>query len=236
MREEGWERLLWQALARRKAAHWGNASGCVLAVGLLGALLACAQARPTSVWIQPAPVAPHTLTARVLFEVGGRAAAFRAGCAVDPTRGARIEVRDPMGSTQIVIFLQPTGALIVDPARKLKAAWDSRSKELPWGPGILWLVFTGTPPPGAEVREREDGTLDLLWEGRGGRVTGHLTRSTSGPAAFSEADLKARGRVKLRVVLSGSQAGASDPGSMELPELDRYQDADPWDLLSGGAP
>jgi hypothetical protein len=208
----------------------------IFPMALLVGLGACAPERPAS-WV-PAPSPPaYQATARVLFEGGGRAASFRAGCAVDPARGLRMEVRDPFGATRLLLILlpHPTGITLVDPARKVRALWSGKSKSLPWIPDALWMALAGEPPAQARIARASGGSLDLRWEFGGTRLKGSLTPASSGPAVFSRTEIHGRG-VRLEISLSGAEPRALAPEALDVPDLESYVTTDLWELLPGGTP
>jgi hypothetical protein len=224
----------WTVVSRKRN---GSLTLAILLAAMLGGLAGCAPVRPTAPWQPPAVSGPYTANARFLFEARGKTASFRGGCAVDPGQGLRLEVRDPMGSTRLLLILlpHPTGVLLLDPARKVHALWSLRSPSLPWVPDTLWLVLSGEPPFGAEISRSGEDRLDLRWTVGDAVLKGSLRPSHSGPAPFTEVEVRSRG-VHLKVSLSDVKPQPMAPAALESPDLETYKTVELWDVLSGGGP
>lgn len=180
--------------------------------------------------------APYSATLRILIRASGREASFRAGCAVDPARGARLEVRDPLGATRLLALLGDSGGvLLVDPARELESLWDDASETLPWVPDALRTFLMGPPPAGASPERNKGGATHFAWPSGSGSVKAALVPSAAGPAPYAEGDFRGPGRARLRLIASGVEPGELRPEVLQRPPLD-LKATGVWDLLSGGAP
>ncbi|MEW6758918.1 MAG: hypothetical protein AB1347_11920 [Acidobacteriota bacterium] len=205
---------------------WSSA----LAISLLVPLFGCSARRAPQDW--PAAGTSWSGRGRIVLSRGSRG--FTAPCAfaLDPSSGARVEVRDPFGTTRLLLFLGPSQATVVDPVTGRYGFWRGSSDTLPWSPSDLWAAVTGRPPAGARLRRR-DGRAEAAWSGRAGRVKAVLRDPVEGPG---ESVLRARGGAELTFRVEGLSAAPFDPAVLSPPgELLRVP-SDPVELLWGLAP
>lgn len=211
-------------------------SGILLLIVILSVLGgACAPK-----WIGPATtagslVSPYRGSLRIQIRAGGREGSFRAGCAVDPGKGIRIEVRDPFGATRLLLLLEEGGALLVDPARGLKASWGPESGALQWGPDALWLFLTGRIPAGGSLAASSEDRVRCTWKSGGDSVRVRLSASPPGPAPYATMDARGSRGERIRLTLTSAEGGGITPETLARPAFP-LGTAPLLDLLPWGTP
>lgn len=211
--------------------------GAALLVLSSALLSGCAPARTPLPWAPEPAKIPYSATLRILVHSRGRTASLRAGCAVDPSRGARVEIRDPMGSTRLLLILlpRPTRALLIDPARRVRALWNQNTENLPWVPETLWLALAGWPIEGVELDARARDHLALRGSFSGTPLKGVLTPSAQGPAPFASVEIRGRG-VRLELGILNATPGTLTDGALEIADLETLAPVDIWDVLPWRGP
>jgi hypothetical protein len=213
---------------------WGRkALPLAAAISLLTG--ACAPQRIPQV-LAPGPAAsPFRGTLRVQLRAGGREGSFRAGCAVDPGRGIRIEVRDPFGATRLLLLLEEGGAILVDPARGTQASWGSDRSALPWGPDAMWLFLAGRVPDGGSLVTHSADRIRCDWASYGNQVRVRLSSAPGSPAPYATMDARGGRGERLRITLTGAEAGGVTPDTLARPDIP-LRTAPLLDLLPWGTP
>lgn len=175
--------------------------GPVLALAALAAagMLACAAQRPPASEA-PRP-APYASRLQLTAEARGRGMSLAAGAAVDPGLGARLELRDPMGATVLLLWVSPAGGRILSPDGRQEARWEGAVEVLPWSPSEVWALLTGALPAGARsVRRTSSGALSgARWDGPYGRVTLRAVAAPGRPFPPESAELSGPGPARLGV-------------------------------------
>lgn len=167
------------------------------------ALLGCAARRSADSW--PAPASgSYSASVRGSLTWHGRGVPISGGCAVDPSRGVRLEARDAFGATRLLLLLSPTSARLVSPSEGLSFSWEEASQGAPWSPRDLWLLFTGRPPvPDVSLTATGRGATETArWRNGAGRLKALLAPSAQGPAPFDSAALEGPGSAELRLSFS----------------------------------
>lgn len=188
------------------------------ALCLLLALTSCASRRPVGERAPSPAHAPYSAKIQFTAEAKGRGLSVPAGVAVDPAGFARVELRDPMGATLLVLALTPTSGRILSPDLRRGAKWDGASEALPWSPSELWCLLAGVLPTEgaslANLRPKADGAT---WKGPFGKVT--LSREASPGRAFppAQASLRGPGPARLGVVWRRVYEGAPPESSLAPP-------------------
>jgi len=205
---------------------WSKALAVFLPVTLFG----CSARLAPQDW----PAAGNSWSGRGRFILSRGTRGFTAPCAfaLDPSSGARVEVRDPFGATRLLLFVGPSEATVVDPATGRFGLWRGSSDALPWSPSDLWSAMTGRPPAGARVLRREGG-LEAAWSGRTGRIKALLREPVEGTG---ESVLRARGGAVLTFRVEGLSGAPFDPAVLLPPGELLQTPADPAELLWGLAP
>ncbi len=164
--------------------EWRGAKPSFGGAALLSAMLFCGacshipQQSPAAI----SPLAPYTASIQIRATAHGRGALLSAGCAVDPASGARVEIRDNMGGTRLLVLLKPSSALLFNPDSGESARWSELDSSLPWSPLDLWTLLAATPPPhGESIKYDNSGRLAACeWRGAGGGRRARFVRSTGG--------------------------------------------------------
>ncbi len=149
--------------------------------------LACVHSPPGQAAAR-APLAPYTASIQIRATAKGHGATIPAGCAVDPALGARIELRDAMGGTRLLVILKPSAALLFAPEKGESAAWSESDTTLPWSPLDLWTLLAAAPPPHRDFA-KYDGSGRLMacsWTGPNGGRRASFARA-SGDFPYSSA-------------------------------------------------
>ncbi len=111
---------------------------------------------------------------RITLTAGRNGFSAPFGFVLDLAAGeARVEIREPMGATRLVLFLQPGGALLWDPAGGGWSPWEEADPNLPFSPRELWAALLGLPPDGARGRQ-EGSEVRAAWRNEAGRVKGRF--------------------------------------------------------------
>ncbi|MGC8764093.1 MAG: hypothetical protein ACP5VN_10780 [Acidobacteriota bacterium] len=147
-----------------------GARSLLATLALLG--LGCAPRLPTP--SLPGGTAPPAGKGRITLLAGRSGLSAPCAFALDATLGkARVEIREPMGATRLVLFLEPGAALLWDPAGGGWTRWEKAGPGLPFAPGDLWAALLLRPPGGA--RGRAWGPeLRASWRNGAGRVRGNF--------------------------------------------------------------
>ena len=161
-----------------------------------------------------------------------RETTFRGGCAIDPERGGRIEFRDPMGATVVLVLLDKERATAVSPFKNLKCTWTESGSEFPWSPADLWSVFSGEYP--ASNLRSKGLTTTAKWRNDSGKVRAWFT--CSGEGLPLKARLKGPGPLELTIRFSNPEPSRFKKDTFLLPEVLSFPEADPSDVFSGFLP
>jgi hypothetical protein len=151
--------------------------------------------------------------------VGQHGLSADGGCAVDPARGVRLELRDPSGSARLLLLLRRNAGEIIAPGPGLVFRWTSPTEEMPFAPADLWLLFTGTPPPNLrDLQATEKGLTYAAWAGPGGACSCRLAPSPGAAAPFESADLRGPSGTALRLAFRDARAGDFPDASFAAPQ------------------
>lgn len=188
-----------------------GARSLLAALALLG--LGCApRLAPLSL---PAGTGPLSGRGRIVLSAGPSGLSAPCAFALDPAAGrARVEIREPMGATRLVLFLEPGAALLWDPAGGGWTRWERAGGGLPFGPGDLWSALLLRPPGGArggsfgpEVR--------ATWHNGAGRVRGRFRQGDGVGRAILVGPRGARLEIRFEAV----EAAAPPEGAFIPPPL-----------------
>lgn len=151
--------------------------------------LACVYSPPGQTAAR-APLAPYTAAIEIRATAKGHGAIIPAGCAVDPALGARIELRDSMGGTRLLVILKPSAALLFAPDNGESAAWNESDPSLPWSPLDLWTLLAAEPPPHRDFAKYDDSgrLMACSWTGASGGRRASFVRA-SGDFPYSSATM-----------------------------------------------
>lgn len=177
----------------------------------------CAAARPPR---SEAPLPPaYTARLQVTAEARGRGMSLPAGAAVDPARCARLELRDPMGATLLLLWITPDRGRVLSPDGRQEAAWDRASESLPWSPAELWALLAGTLPPGARSQRRDAaGALrSARWDNPFGGVALRAVPAASGAFPPESAELSGPGPARLALRWRSVSPGPPPDAALEPP-------------------
>jgi hypothetical protein len=171
------------------------------------ASLACIT-RQVDISLTPPPPAPYSASVHASFTVGRHGLSADGGCAVDPSRGVRLELRDPSGSARLLMLVNRSAGEIIAPGPGLVFRWTSPTEEMPFAPADLWFLFTGTPPPNLrDLQATEKGLTYASWAGPGGPRSCRLAPAPGAAAPFESADLRGPAGTTLRLAFRNARAG-----------------------------
>ena len=202
--------------------HGGNEHAPKRWVILLFALLAgvsgCITRRVNIVLVPPAP-APYSASLRFSATLGKHGLTASGGCAVDPAKGARIELRDLSGSANLLLLLTRDRAQLIALRSGLACQWGPSSSVIPFSSADLWFLFTGIPPSGLrDLKATERGMTYAAWDTPLGSISCQL-RPASGPLLSHDAGLlRGPGGTRLEVAWRGIQPGAFTDSAFHPPE------------------
>lgn len=205
-----------------------------LALLLLTALLACAPKAPESWAPLIAPSFSYSASAACTLVLGEREFRASGGCAADSAQGARVELRDPIGATLLLIIVTPARGILLSPDKRLSFAWTEAGREMPWSPSDLMALFAG-PPRGSDKAPSEKAVTIFHWKNGRGRVTGEFT-PTGGPLAFSAASLRGPGHASLSLRLDSVRPEKFGPEVFRLPEGLATEPSTPAQILKEVSP
>lgn len=169
---------------------------------------------------------------RITLSAGHRGISAPCAFVLDGASGrARVEIREPMGTTRLVLFLSPAEARLWEPTSGAWALWMGAADGLPFAPSDLWAALRALPPVGARGRTEGQG-VRASWRNGAGRVRGWFGEREGEKVVRLEGPH--RSRLELRSVLVPVEAVAA--GALlppEFPEADRLP---PGRLLGEGVP
>jgi hypothetical protein len=221
--------------AGKSPVHAGLAlAALLLAAGGIG----CAGKRAPSTPAVPAVgTPPYSASITLSLTLAGRGFVASGGCAAVPGENARVEMRDPAGATRLLLLLGREEGMLIAPAEGLAYTWSEACEELPWRPGELLALFSGTvpgggsPPPG-----RDAGPARVRWKNAEGRVRATLTPAASGPFPFSSAEIEGPGRTALRIAWSSVRPGPFGEAIFRAPPGIALLPSSPSAILRGVRP
>jgi hypothetical protein len=195
----------------------------VLVLAALIALLGCVSRRVDVAWPTSGMEGGYSAVLSGSLTWHGKGIPITGGCAVDPQHGIRVELRDAMGMTRLLLLVNPSECRLIDPAAGLISAWSSPEKDIPWAPEDLTFLFTARRPAGLTRLTGRTGhpALEASWQNSRGRMTARFEPFKTGPCPFSDAVLAGPGGARLElkwnsVVAASFSAGAFDPPPMNL--------------------
>ena len=190
----------------------------MLVLAMLFAAFGCITRR-VNINLVPPAAAPYSASLRLSTTLGQRGFTASGGCAVDPARGARIELRDPSGASQFLLLVTRDRAVLIALKTGLTCKWGPASRAIPFSSADLWFLFTGRPPAGLrDLQATEKGLTYAAWDGGLGTVACQFDPVSGGLLPHDSALL--RGAVGARVELSWSNVrpGVFDDGAFRPPE------------------
>jgi len=191
----------------------------LLPASLLAAALLCSCASRRRSAPPLPPRLPEVYSAILRLEAGTRERTLllSAGVAVDRGGGARIEVRDPLGSTRFLVLLNREGGLAVDLGRNTRSLWRGASGSFPWAPSD-WLALLAGPGGGAlKWTPTASGGMKAAWRNGVGRI-----RAVWTPQGEDGATVEVKGPRGARLVLRWTRIRPADPpgGFLDPPDLE----------------
>ncbi len=188
----------------------------------------------------PAAIAPldsYSASIRIKASARSHGVLVPAGCAVDPASGARVEIRDNMGGTRLLIILKQSSAFLFDPESGKSAGWQESDSGLPWSPLDLWTLLAAAPPPhGESIKYDGSGRLAACeWRGPGGRRRARFVRA---PGGFPYSSAVVEGPMGARLAVEWRQAdfGAIPAEALAEPPGAGAESVSPSSLLEGLMP
>ena len=190
---------------------------CALLLTL--ASLSCVSKR-VDVSLATLPPSPYSSSVHVALALGRHGFYAPGGCAVDPARGVRMELRDPSGSSRLLLLLLRDRAELISLRNGLTFSWSSATEEMPFSSADLWFLFTGTHPEGLRaLRSTGEGFTYAEWKNSRGRFSCRLVPAPTPPPIYQTADLIGPGGTQLRLTFKNTKSGdfpdttfASPPG------------------------
>lgn len=123
-----------------------------------------------------------------------------AGVAVDPAGFARVELREPLGATVLVLAISSHTGRLLSPDLGQEALWDKASGALPWSPSELWCLLSGEVPAGAHpLSDWRGGSRRTSWNGPFGKVIFRTEPSPGRTFPPAVASLRGPGKARLTV-------------------------------------
>jgi hypothetical protein len=190
---------------------------------VLIALLGCASRRVDLTLPPPTPEASYSAVLSGSLTWHGKGIPITGGCAVDPLQGIRLELRDTLGMTRLLLLVNAKECRLVDPAAGLVSTWSSPGRDIPWASEDLIFLFLGHRPPGLTRLTVRTGRpmLEASWKNGLGKVTAELEPLEGGACPFRQAVVMGPGAARLKLnwtsVLAASfPDDAFDPPSMAL--------------------
>lgn len=198
---------------------------------LLVILAASCQHRPPEL-LQPVSVSSYSALINCTLSFRNHTTAFQGGCAVDPAKGVRVELRDVMGATKILLFLNGEKATAVVPESGAICAWSKATPAFPWGSSDLWAIFTGKLP--SQRWSRKGQVIHSTWRNDMGKIRAELTSSADGMA--ERAFLKGPRGFRLEIKFRSVKGGAFPSEVFNLPRGVQSHRAPPAEVFSGVLP
>jgi hypothetical protein len=199
----------------------GAARALVLAA--LIALLGCVSRRVDVAWPSPGQEGGYSALLSGSLTWHGKGIPIAGGCGVNPQHGIRVELRDAMGMTRLLLLVNTSECRLVDPAAGLVSTWSSPERDMPWAPEDLIFLFTARRPASLARLTARPGhpALEASWQNNRGKMTAKLEPMKVGPCPFSEAVVAGPGSARLQlrwtsIVPASLPADAFDPPPMNL--------------------
>ena len=218
----GLDRNAFCPLCMLPSRDWGHerapTAWAVFLLSLLAMTSGCITRRVNIALVPPAPES-YSASIRFSATIGKHGVSASGGCAVDPSRGARIELRDPSGSANLLLLLTRDRGQLIALRSGLACEWGSSSPSIPFSSADLWFLFTGVPPSGLrDLQATEKGLSYATWNTPLGLVSCQL-RPTSGELLSHDSGLlRGPGGTRLEVTWRGIQPGAFADAAFQPPE------------------
>jgi hypothetical protein len=165
----------------------------------------------------PAP-GPYSAPLRLSTTLGPRGFTASGGCAVDPERGVRIELRDPSGSSQFLLLITRDRAILTALKTGLLCEWGPASRAMPFSSADLWFLFTGRPPQGLrDLQATDKGLTYAAWDGGLGTVSCEFHPVSGTLLPHDSAVLHGPGGARLEIAWSDVRPGVFDDGAFLPP-------------------
>lgn len=197
-------------------------------------LVACAHRYP-GVGSPPSTVPQEAFSALIHCTIafGKTRVAASGACAVDPSVGARIELRDPLGATRLLLLIAPRQATLIAVESGRYYVWKDASSDVPWSASDLWAAFSGRLPETARrIRRTSSGAaVSARWRNADGRIRASFTASQSGPCPHATVFLKGPRSAALRISFSQGKSFDSESTLFEPPAGLETTRATPADIL-----
>lgn len=149
---------------------------------------------------------------------------------MDPGRGTRVELRDPLGMTALLVLLAPGRGAIVAPQAGRAYTWSEAGRELPFAPQDLMALFEGAPPEARPGKAVSPACLAFRWKNAAGGILAEFAPSSE-PAPFSRAVLEGPGGATVAVRFEGGKSNAFGPETFSLPDGLSLVAAAPGEIL-----
>jgi hypothetical protein len=202
---------------------------------LLGAI-SCATHR-SDILLQPPRLVPYSASLRLTTTMGSRGITASGGCAVDPARGIRVELRSPSGSTLLLLLLHRDRALLIAPTRSISCGWTQATKDLPWSSADLWFLFTGDRPDGlTSLRMDERGLSQARWRGPLGALSGRFQPGETGISPFGSASVEGPSLSRLVLRFTSPQRAELPDSAFSPPPNLALVEASASEVLTAGSP
>lgn len=175
--------------------------------------------RRVDINLVPPASAPYSASIRFSATLGKRGFTAGGGCAVDLAKGARVELRDPSGSANLLLLVTRRRAQLIALRTGLTCEWGPSTPAIPFSSADLWFLFTGTPPAGLrDLRATEKGLAYVSWDTPLGPVSCQLRPVSGGLLSHDSGLLLEPGGARLEVTWRGIQPGAFADAAFQPPE------------------
>ncbi len=197
-------------------------------------LAACSQKRPP-VAVAPVEVPQAAFSASLTCTAayGHTNVTASGGCALDPARGARVELRDPFGAARLLLLVSPDEATLLSVVSGRFYTWSTASREMPWSAADLWAVLSGRLPRDARLVKRSAAGLVTAarWRNADGRIAIRLCPSEGSAFPYASAQLKGPRSAALRVKWSRVKPARFENRAFSVPSGLATVEAPPADIL-----
>ncbi len=197
-------------------------------------LAACSQKRPP-VAVAPVQLPQTSFSASLTCTAayGRTNVTASGGCALDPTLGARIELRDPFGAARLLLLVSPDEATLLSVVSGRFYTWSKASREMPWSAADLWAVLSGRLPREARSMKRSAAGLVTAarWRNADGRIAIRFSPSRGSVFPYASARLKGPHSAVLDVRWSRVKPGRFEGRTFSVPPGLATASAPPADIL-----
>ena len=208
----------------------------LLALAMLFTASGCITKRVNINLVPPAR-APYSASLRLTTTLGQRGFTASGGCAVDPARGVRVELRDPSGASQLLLLVTRDRAVLIALKTGLTCEWGRASRSMPFSSADLWFLFTGRPPAGlTDLQATEKGLTYAAWDGGLGPASCQFTPVSGGLLPHDSALLRGPWGARVELNWSNVRPGVFDDAAFRPPEGLALLPASVQEVLAEAAP